>query len=180
MKLTWFAGTTLRIHIGGKILVADADKAPDFVDRRELLSGADQIFTLARDDYRLPEVDPALWRPRRGVSQLDADPDDQTPRLLRIGTDAVLIDAAGEPPLALLAGSAPPRFGRWAEDSVVVLFGAGEGCVALGTVLLDVATPRLLALAADEGAVEHAIAELGEHLDGTALVSLEPGMALEI
>jgi hypothetical protein len=63
---------------------------------------------------------------------------------------------------------------------VVVLFGAREGLIATGTVLLDVAQPRLLALAAEEGDVETAIAELAEHLDGTGLVSLEPGMALEV
>jgi len=47
------------------------------------------------------------------------------------------------------------------------------------TVLLDIARPKLIALAADEGDVDLAVAELGEHLDGAGLASLEPGMALE-
>jgi hypothetical protein len=180
MKLTWFAGTTIRIHIGGQILVADADRAPASIEPRELVSGVDRGFALAVDDYSLAEIDPALWRPRRVGRPMDEP--DGTPeiRVLRMGTDAVLVDAPGEPPLVLLAGAGPPRFGRWASDAVVVLFGTGEAAVALGTVLLDVAQPRLIALAADEPTVELAIAELGEHLDGTALVSLEPGLALEV
>ena len=62
----------------------------------------------------------------------------------------------------------------------MVLTSAGEGLVAEATVLLDVARPQLIALAADEQTLDLAIAELGEHLDGTGLVSLEPGLALEV
>lgn len=180
MKLTWFADTAIRIHIGGKILVADAERAPRGVDFRELLSGADSTFHLAEDDYELPEIDPAQWRPRRQGRLIDEPPAQDEVSVLRIGTSAVLVDAPGEAPLALIAGSEAPRFGRWASDAVVVLFGDSDGIVALGTVLLDVAEPRLLALAADGAAVEQAIAKLGEHLDGTGLVSLEPGMAVEV
>jgi hypothetical protein len=43
-----------------------------------------------------------------------------------------------------------------------------------------VAEPKLLALAADEEAIDLAVDELREHLDGTALISLEPGMAVEV
>ncbi|HVW92715.1 MAG TPA: hypothetical protein VHB74_08910 [Devosia sp.] len=170
----------MRIHIGGRILVADAERAPRGIDFRELLSGADRTFHLTEDDYELPEIDPTLWRPRRVARPIDQQAGGSDVAVVRIGTSAVLIDAPGEPALALLAGSEPPRFGRWANEAVVVLFGDGQGMVALGTVLLDVAEPKLLALAADGAAVEHAIAELGEHLDGTGLVSLEPGMAVEV
>jgi hypothetical protein len=179
MKLTWFAGTTIRLHIGGQILVADADRALPGIDRQELVSGADRRFSLATDDYTLAEVDPSHWRPQRATRPLDAAPAGDV-NVLRIASDAVLIDAPGEPPLALLAGPDAPRFGRWSNDAVLVLFGAGEALVALGTVLLDIAPPRLLALAADEPTIERAVAELGEHLDGTVLVSLEPGLALEV
>ena len=92
----------------------------------------------------------------------------------------MLIDAAGEPPLVLLGSGAQPRFGRWADDAVVVLFGGGDSVVRGGSVLLDVARPKLIALAADEATVDLAIAALRDHLDGTGLVSLEPGLALEV
>lgn len=179
MKLTWFAGTTIRLHVGGNILVADADRAPPGIDRQELVSGADRQFSLATDDYTLAEIDPSQWRPQRATRPLDATPAGGV-NVLRMAAEAVLIDAPGEPPLALLAGAEAPRFGRWSNDAVLVLFGAGEALVALGTVLLDVAPPRLLALAADEPSIEQAVARLGEHLDGTVLVSLERGLALEV
>ena len=180
MKLTWFAATTVRIHIGGQILVADPDRAPGFVDRRELVSGADRVFRLAEDDEALPVIDPSKWRPRP-IAKLAADqPVDPSTNVLRIGRAAVLVDAVGEPPLVLIASSEAPRFGRWADDAVVVLFGAREGLVATASVLLDIARPKLIALAADEIAVDLAIAELREHLEGAGLVSLEPGLALEV
>ena len=32
MKLTWFGGTTLRVYLGGAIIVVDADEAREFGD----------------------------------------------------------------------------------------------------------------------------------------------------
>jgi hypothetical protein len=180
MKLTWFAHTTIRIHVGGKILVADPDEAPDFVDRRELVAGADRVFGLAAPDAALPGIDPAQWRRRAARRPIDETPAEEEIKVLSIGRRAVLIDAVGEPPLVLVASSEAPRFGRWADDAVVVLFGSREGLVATGTVLLDIARPRLIALAADEQTIDLAVAELREHLDGAGLVSLEPGLALEV
>ena len=179
MKLTWFATTVLRIHIGGQILVSDPDLAPAFVARRELVSGADRLFSLAKDDPALPLIDAAKWRPRVAPKVVDEAPLDLAVNIFRLGPGAVLVEAVGEPPLVLVAGGEPPRFGRWADDAVVVLFGAGEAMVATGTVLLDVARPRLIELAADEANVDIAIAELAEHLGGSGLASLEPGLALE-
>jgi hypothetical protein len=181
MKLTWFAYTTIRIHIGGQILVADAEAAPDFVDRRELISGADRTFALASDSPGLSPLDPARWRPRLAPRAIEGEMTaHEAVRLFSIGRRAVLVDAIGEPPLVLIAASDAPRFGRWADDAVVVLFSDREGLVATGTVLLDIARPRLVALAADEAHIDLAVAELREHLDGAALVSLEPGLALEV
>ena len=180
MKLTWFAGATVRVHIGGQILVADADGAPGFIDRRELLSGADRNFSFAAGDEGLPVVDPAKWRPRTPPKFLDDTPADETVRIQRIGAGAVLIDAIGEPPLVLIGGVEAPRFGRWADNAVVTLFGDGEAIVATGTQLLEIARPKLIALAADEQAIDLAIEALREHLAGAALVSLEPGLALEV
>jgi len=180
MKLTWFAGTTMRIHIGGQILVVDADDAPASIDKRELVSGTDRTFGLAVPDASLATVDPAQWRRRAAKSLLEQAPLDAEVKILSVGRRTVLVDAPGEPPLVLIATSEAPRFGRWADDAVVVLFGAREGLVATGTVLLDIARPRLVALAADEADIDVAVDELREHLDGAGLVSLEPGLAVEV
>jgi hypothetical protein len=179
MKLTWFAETTIRIHIGGEIFVADPGLAPAGVDRWELLSGANRTFGLAIDDPALAVIDAAVWRPRRVSRPID-DAAPPPVDILRIAAGSVLIDAVGEPPLVLLAGSEAPFFGRWADDAAIVLFGAAESLVALGTVLLDVSPPRLLALAADEEALDLSIEVLREHVAGTGIVSLEPGLALEV
>lgn len=180
MKLAWFAGTTIRIHIGGQILVADPDHAPDFVDRHELVSGADRVFALAGDAANLPLLDPARWRPRAVRKTLDEP--DRPPEVLlhRIGEGAVLVDAPGELPLVLAAGSRQPPFGRWADGAVVVLFDYGNAMITNGILLLEVARPRLIALAAAEQALESAITALRERLEGAALVSLEPGLAIEV
>ena len=176
MKLTWFGGTTLRVYIGGEIVVVDAAGAPAGIDRGELLAGADRAVTIGADTS-VPAIDPATWRPKlapRGID--DVPPVD----VFRIGDAALLIAAAGEPPLVILGPGEPPRFGRWADGAVVILTSGSVPIVAIATVLLDVARPRLIALAADEQTLDTAIAELSEHLDGAGLVSLEPGLALEV
>jgi hypothetical protein len=180
MKITWFAGTTIRIHIGGQILVADADHAPVSIDRTELVSGADRVFALAGDAANLPLLEPAKWRPRPLPKAIDETPQMSEVALHRLAEGSVLVDAPGEPPLVLATGQRRPPFGRWADAAVVVLFGAGDSIVANGTLLLAVARPRLIALAAEEAALDTAIGELRDRLEGAALVSLEPGMALEV
>ena len=176
MKLTWFGGTTLRIYTGGEIVVIDAQDAPHDVDRGELLAGADRGVGLT-GDHAETSIDPVQWRPKpapRGI-------DEQRPvDILRIAPSALLISAGGEAPLVILGSGEPPRFGRWADGAVIVLISGRESLVAEATVLLDVARPKLIAIAADEQTLDSAIAELSEHLDGAGLVSLEPGLALEI
>lgn len=176
MKLTWFAHCALRVHIGGFILVTDPDLAPEGVDRGELTGGADRIVALAR--IEAPFVDAARWRPRV-LRPLDDTP----PELLvhAIGPSALLVDAVGEPPLVLVSSQAPsPNFGRWADNAVVVLFGPGASVVATGVALLDAARPRLVALATDGSGLDHAFGALAPRLDGSGLVALEPGMAVEV
>lgn len=180
MKLTWFSGTTIRIHIGGQILVADADHAPRFVDRHELVSGADRVFALAGDAASLPLLDPATWRPRARRKVIDEAAGPPEVVLHRLGEGVVLVDVADEPALVLAAGSRRPPFGRWADGAVVVLFGTGKTMAARGAALLAAARPKLIALAADEPALDLAISILRSHLDGAALVALEPGQALEV
>jgi hypothetical protein len=176
MKLTWFGGTALRVYVSGEIVVIDADTAPGAVDRSEVRAGANRIVALSGDPA-VPRVDPATWRPKPAPRVIDgAVPLD----VLAIGASALLIAAAGEPPVVILGAEEPPRFGRWADGAVVVLTSGRESLVAEATVLLDVARPRLIALAADEQTLDTAIAELSEHLQGAGLVSLEPGLAVEV
>ena len=175
MKLTWFGGTSLRVYIGGEIVVVDADAAPEGIDRGELLAGADKIVGLA--DPALPVIDVTTWRPRPAVRGIDELPPVE---VFRIAPGSVLISAPGEPPLAILGSGEAPRFGRWSDGAVIVLTSGRDSLVAEATVLLDVSRPRLIALAADEQTLDTAIEELSEHLGGAGLVSLEPGLALEV
>ena len=174
MKLTWFGGTTVRVHIGGVILVVRPDGAPAAMDRPELLSGADQVLS----GGELPKVDLAKWRPRKAGRLLD---EVEAPTVEAWSTRAggILIEASGEAPLLLASESVLP-LGRWVESSIVALLGGGEQLVALGLALLGQRPPRLLALAGDEAAIDYAMPRLRDHLDGAGLVALEIGMALEV
>lgn len=176
MKLTWFGATTLRIHIGGLILVADAAGVPAGIDRAELVSGADSVFLLGEPDESLGSVDLAAWKAPK-VRPLDAGP--AQAEILRGATGAVLVHVDGERPLLLLAGP-PPALGRWIRDAVVVLLGSADQLVARGTALLEREPPKLLALAAGEAALDQAIPALRPLLDDTALVALEPRLGLEL
>lgn len=171
MKLTWFAGTTMRIHIGGRILVSDPAGAGPGVDADELVSGADMVFSLAEAG---PAVDSVLWEPRRVAAMID---EAAVPEVLVHGiAGGALIAAAGEPPLLLLDGEVGPA-GRWGRDAVVVVF--GPDAARLAGVALEKVEPKLIAIAADEAVVDAALAELGGRLRGTGLMSLEPGLAVE-
>jgi hypothetical protein len=177
MKLTWFGATCLRVYIGGSILVVDAERAPGGIDRAELVAGTDRVFSLEGGDLR--EIAAAKWRPRKAVALIDEAEEVPAVEVYRIGVRAVLVDAVGEPPLVLIGGEAP-RFGRWVDDAVVVLFGAGEMAGAIGTALLDVSRPKLIALADAEDAIDGAVEALREHLEGAGLIALEEGMAVEV
>lgn len=174
MKLTWFGGTTLRVHIGGRILVTDPDGAPEGVEPRELVSGADAVVALGGD---LPTADPKAWMPRKAATLL-AD-DGTLPDLIvsRLAPSGVIVDAVGEPPLLLVTGEAP-AIGRWGRDAVVVVMGTALAATAAG--VLDQMGPRLIAAAGAESDVDAVISAIGGRLDGTGLLSLEPGLALEV
>jgi len=176
MKLTWFGGTTMRIHIGGTILVMDAEGAPEGIDQAELVSGADRVFGMGDG---LAAVDSATWRPRRAGRLVDEGERGNPVEIWAAGEGAVLVDAVGEPPLVLAGGSLPEP-GRWGTEAVFVLFGDGPNMSGLGEALLDVTAPKLIALAGDEAAVEFAIEALRERLDGAGLMSLEAGLAVEV
>src|SRR4051794_30457410 len=105
MKLTWFGGTTIRIHIGGAILVVDPAGAPQGIDAAELVSGADMVIAgFGRD---LPAVEAAQWKPRKPPRLLDESEAPPAVEAWSAGAGAVLIDAMGEPPLLLVAGDIP-------------------------------------------------------------------------
>jgi hypothetical protein len=177
MKLTWFGGTTIRIHVGGAILVVDPEGAPAGIDAAELVSGADTV--IADFGAALARVDAAGWKPRKPPRLLDEGDEPPAVEARSVGAGAILVDAIGEPPLLLISDEVPP-LGRWAETAAVVLFGSGEQLTQLGNAVLDDSPPRLLALAGDEAAIDAAIPALRDALDGTGLVSLEAGLALEI
>ena len=173
MQLTWFGGATVRVHLGGQIVVVDAETVPTGLDRRELLAGADHAVHLDRG----PVIDPAAWRPKPAPRATEPVPPLE---MHRIGPAALLIAAAGEPPLVILGPGDLPRFGRWADGAVIVLTSDRPSLVAEVTALLDVSRPRLIALASEDQELDAAISELAEHLDGAGLSALEPGLAVEV
>lgn len=173
MKLTWFGGTALRVYIGGQIVVVDADIAPDSVDRGELLAGADRIVV----GEELPSIDVSSWRPK-GVPRLMEDV--PAAEVFRAAEDVVLIAVAGEPVLMLIGGGDLPRFGRWADGAVIVLTASRSGQADEVEGMLRVSRPRLIALAMEESEVDRVVDGLAPVLDGVGLVSLEPGLALEV
>ena len=174
MKLTWFGGAALRAYVGGLIVVVEPQDAPGTVDQGELLAGADQVV---RFTDSIAAIDPAGWRPKPAGRPIDPVPPME---ILRIGKSALLLAAAGEPPLVLLGAGDLPRFGRWADGAVIVILSAREALVAEVTALLDIVRPRVIALALDEQTLDRTIGEIAEHLEGTGLVSMEPGLALEV
>jgi hypothetical protein len=176
MKLTWFGGTTIRVHIGGAILVVDPEGAPDGIDRTELVSGADLV--VGGFGEALEQVDGGQWKPRKPLRLLDESEDLPPVEVWSAGEGAILVDAMGEAPLLLVAGP-KPALGRWAEAAVVTIFGDAEAIVTAAQAVLEDRSPRLLALAGTEAAIDAAIGPLRDKLDGTGLVALEAGLALE-
>jgi hypothetical protein len=176
MKLTWFGGTTIRIHIGGAILVLDPSGAPEGIDAAELVSGADTV--ISGFGAELPTVDSAHWKPRKPARLIDQGDTLPSIEAWRAGEGAVLVEAVGEPPLLLLRTYEVPELGAWAERAVIVLLG-GELRERTEN-MRDATTPRLVALAGDESDIDETFEILGDRLFGMGLVSLEAGLALEI
>ena len=180
MKLTWFGGTTVRMHVGGRILVVDPQAAPFAIDRNEIVSGADRVFTLIGDHRDLPGLDPEKWRPRKAVRFMDEAAHSPVVHVYRIAPECALVDAIGEPQIILISGELLPRFGRWADDGVAVLFGDTDAMIAAGDALFAASRPRLLALATGDEAATTVIAALRDVLGDTGLMTLEPALALEV
>lgn len=171
MKLTWFGNGTFRIHAGGSILVVEGDGALVGVGRAELVSGADRVVA-----FQAIEV-VADWKPRVPLRMLEADEAMRRPELVGLGQRALVVDADGEAPL-VLARDDIAATGRWLGQAVVVLI--GDGLAERGLALLERVVPRLIALAGSEAEVDAAFAALRDHLDGTGLIALERGLAVEV
>jgi hypothetical protein len=173
VKLTWFGGSTFRIQIGGQVVVMDAQNAPERIDRGELVSGADRV--VAAGEGVVP-VDAGLWRPRPAERLLDAGDTLRQVEVWSVGASGLLIDGDDDRPLLLAAGDLP-ELGRWIDKAVVVLIGGRLADRADG--LLAAASPALVALAGPEAEIDTAFERVRSRLDGTGLVALEPGLAVE-
>lgn len=173
MKLTWFGGTCLRVHTGGAILVVDPEAAPAGIDRGELVAGADRVIEALAD---LPQADAAAFHPRAALRLIEEADAPRPPELWRLGADTAIVDADGERPLILMRNEVP-ELGRWAERSVVVLSGGDLARRAVAVV--DRIAPRLLALAGPDPALDAVFETLGGRTGETALLALEPALAVE-
>jgi hypothetical protein len=178
MKITWFAAMTLRIQIAGRTVVIHADDAPDGVDVTELIGGAQTLVSTENPD--LADFDPETWRPRRRARLIDREPGDEALDLYRLGIRGLVADSADEGLLVVEDADAAVQWNRWADEAVVVLSGSGAQCAAHGTALLDIARPRLIALAVTDGEVDIAFDTLAPLLGGASLIVLEPGLAVEV
>lgn len=176
MKLTWFGGTTIRIHIGGSILVVDADGAPEMVNAVELVSGADEVIQSFGGS--LEAVDTGAWKPRRPMRLLDENDSVPAVDFWQAAPGMILVDAIGEPALVLTDKFDLPRFGRWAERAVFVLFGTELRERAES--LRDDVLPKLIVLAGSDEDVDQAFQLYAEQMSDTGLISLEAGLALEV
>jgi hypothetical protein len=174
MKLTWFGGTTFRIHIGGQMIVVDREGAPERIDSAELVSGADQIVDLA--DAFL-QIDPRKWSPRRVEALIDEGATMPGVVVHRLAATAVLIEAAGEPPLVIATGDVPEA-GRWGREAVVVI--AGRNLPRTAASVVNEIGPRLIAIAGGEHVIEDTIAAVRDLLEDTGLMAMEPALALEV
>lgn len=173
MKLTWFGDNTFRIHAAGAIVVVEGEGALPGVDRAELVGGADLIVAFAE------AVGGANgdWKPRAPLGMLEVDEAMRQPEVVGLGQGALVVDADGEAPL-VLAREEFAAAGRWLGQAVVVL--VGEGLAERGGKLLERSAPRLIALAGTESEVDAAFDALRDRLDGTGLIALERGMAVEV
>lgn len=173
MKLTWFGDDTFRIHAAGAIVVVEGEGALPGVDRAELVSGADLVVPLAE----LADGKGEDWKPRAPLRMLELDEAMRPPEVVALGRGALVVDADGEVPL-VLARDEFAATGRWLGQAVVVLI--GEGLAERGGKLLERVAPRLIALAGSELEVDGAFDALRDRLDGTGLIALERGLAVEV
>lgn len=170
MKVTWFSGTALRVHIGGSILLFDSSAATG-VNRLELESAADAIIQLSDP---LEQLDFVAWTPPRAPSPLDEEVEVAVEVFGVPG--GVLVSAAGEPPLIIL-NSQPQRAGRWSRDAIAVLLDEDAG--TLFKAVLDALSPTMI-LIPEAFAQALDFSALAAECSGTAVQVLESRLGVEI
>ena len=173
MKLTWFGGETFRIHAAGMMIVVKGPGILSGVEPSELVSGADVVVDFAE----AANASVSAWKPRAALKMLEVEEAMRRPEIVGLGQGAMVIDADGEAPLVLTTDGAPAG-GRWMVHAVVVL--AGANLAQRGLALLERHAPRLIALAGDQPEIDAAFDALRDRLDGTVLVALERGLAVEV
>lgn len=176
MKITWFGGSTFRLYIGGKIFVTDAERAPEGVSPHEVGAAADQRIDLSDGIVEFPYLEVETWRRKKPLRLID-EPVEQIAALYTIEGEALFIDEPQEGPLIVAPGG-QTAWGRFADDSVVVLHGRAEDIVAGVKSLLIAARPKLVAIASD-GLSEGQFSELAAVCGDCALQVLEKGFAIE-
>ncbi len=177
MKITWFAAMTFRIQIAGRIVVTAPEGAPDSTDATELVSGAQTVVAAG---VGIEPFDPANWRPQRRGRLIDEQEGHEGLDLYRLVARGLVADSADEGVLVMQDAQSASPWGRWADNAVVVLSGKSNACVAEGTTLLEVARPKLIALAVTDGEIDQAFDALAPRLGDASLIVLEPGLAVEV
>lgn len=176
MRLTWFGGSTFRLYLGGDIFVLDADRAPEDVDAHEVASAANYSFALGPKLSILPDLNPQTWKPMTPKRLIDED-EKRVANVFALGETGILIDESDEGPVILTAAG-QLEWGRFADDALVVLFGAPEVVGEDALKLLQTARPLMLAIASS-GFTDAQFAALGKQAGRCAIQMLEPGFAIE-
>lgn len=176
MRITWFGGSTFRLYVGGKIFVTDAERAPDGVDPHEVGAAADHKIDLSDGIVEFPYLDVENWRPKKPVRVID-EPAEQILALFTIEGEALFIDEPQEGPVIVAPGG-HTAWGRFADNAVVLLYGAPSAVLEGAQSLLIAARPKLITIAA-EGFSDTQFAILAEVCGECAVQVLEPGFAVE-
>ncbi len=173
MKLTWFAKSCFRLHVGGRIIVTDPHEAPPDIAQHELLSGADDVIDLCVND--LAAFDASNWARRPRLRLIDA-PEEIASSVSAFAKGGLFVGSEDDAPLFLAPTGT--EWGRFADESVVVLHGAFATMPDELTALCTLARPRLVALAADVFDAE-LIDAIAAAAQGAPLQIMEQGLALE-
>ena len=173
MKLTWFAQSCFRLHVGGAVIVVDPHGAPQGIDSEELVSGADEIVTLG--DAGLAAFDMYGWAPRKPKSFIDSEAEAPL-TLYRFGQKGLFVDPPGDDPVILTDGGGD--WGRFADGAVIVLFGPAAALPDRLSRIVQAARPKLVAIATGD-LDETVFSALATSAAGTNVQVLEPALALE-
>ncbi len=176
MRLTWFGGSTFRLYLGGRIIVTSPDRAPAGVDHAELVAAADHLVDLEDGISEYPVIDPQSWQSRMPERLVDQS-GETIVELLAVGDEGLIVDEAEEGPV-IIAPAGLKGWGRFADDAVVVVYGAPEMVARGVNALAMVARPKLIALAA-EGLTDDQFATTASAAGASPVQVLEAGLALE-